>query len=152
DLARERERGLQATEDHLHAASFAATLRIGEPLVLVASSEAAPELEPPAAALERRLGHEADLLARWRAIRPATGAPWWVERLVLAADQFIVSRSTPQEPDGKSIIAGYHWFSDWGRDTMISLPGLTLVTGRPEIARSILRTFARFVDRGMLPN
>jgi len=52
----------------------------------------------------------------------------------------------------KTIIAGYHWFGDWGRDTMISLPGLTLVTGRYEIARDILLAFARSVDRGMLPN
>jgi predicted glycogen debranching enzyme len=51
-----------------------------------------------------------------------------------------------------SIIAGYHWFGDWGRDTMISLPGLCLATGRPDVARRILATFARFVDRGMLPN
>jgi predicted glycogen debranching enzyme len=49
-------------------------------------------------------------------------------------------------------MAGYHWFGDWGRDTMIALPGLTLTTGRPDAARSILTTFARFVDRGMLPN
>src|SRR5262249_20793120 len=51
-----------------------------------------------------------------------------------------------------SVIAGYPWFSDWGRDTMIALPGLTLATGRADMARNILRTFARFVDRGMLPN
>ncbi|TMA24942.1 MAG: glycogen debranching protein, partial [Deltaproteobacteria bacterium] len=53
---------------------------------------------------------------------------------------------------GRSVIAGYPWFSDWGRDTMISLPGLTLATGRPEVARAILSTFARHVDQGMLPN
>jgi predicted glycogen debranching enzyme len=76
----------------------------------------------------------------------------FLHHLVLAADQFIVSRPATAEAQGKSIIAGYPWFSDWGRDTMISLPGLTLATGRPEIARSILRTFARHVDRGMLPN
>ena len=67
--------------------------------------------------------------------------------LVLAADQFIVDRGA-----GKSIIAGYHWFSDWGRDTMISLPGLTLAVNRPEIARSILLEFAKHVSQGMLPN
>jgi predicted glycogen debranching enzyme len=76
----------------------------------------------------------------------------WINHLVLAADQFIVDRSVPEHPHGKTIIAGYHWFSDWGRDTMISLPGLTLATERPEIARSILRTFATYVDQGMLPN
>jgi len=53
---------------------------------------------------------------------------------------------------GRSVIAGYPWFGDWGRDTMIALPGLTLATGRAEEARDILRTFADFFDRGMLPN
>jgi predicted glycogen debranching enzyme len=67
--------------------------------------------------------------------------------LACAADQFIVARG-----DQKSVIAGYPWFGDWGRDTMISLPGLTLVTGRFEDARNILRAFARSIDRGMLPN
>jgi predicted glycogen debranching enzyme len=71
---------------------------------------------------------------------------------VLAADQFIVSRPVNDDPNGRSVIAGYHWFGDWGRDTMISLPGLTLATGRPQIGARILRTFARFLDRGMLPN
>jgi predicted glycogen debranching enzyme len=58
----------------------------------------------------------------------------------------------PDDPDGRTVIAGYHWFGDWGRDTMISLPGLTLVTGRHDVAARILRTCAHFVDQGMLPN
>jgi predicted glycogen debranching enzyme len=70
-----------------------------------------------------------------------------VRTLTLAADQFIVARN-----DHKTIIAGYHWFSDWGRDTMIALPGLTLVTGRFDAARDILLEFSLHVDRGMLPN
>jgi predicted glycogen debranching enzyme len=70
-----------------------------------------------------------------------------INALTRAADQFIVTRS-----NGKTVIAGYHWFADWGRDTMIALPGLTLTTGRTEIAKSILREFAHHVDRGMLPN
>ncbi|MER3404604.1 MAG: hypothetical protein C4289_05070, partial [Chloroflexota bacterium] len=53
---------------------------------------------------------------------------------------------------GRTILAGYHWFTDWGRDTMISLPGLCLCTRRFNDARAILATFARFVDHGMLPN
>jgi predicted glycogen debranching enzyme len=71
---------------------------------------------------------------------------------MLAASQFVVRRPRPGQPDGSTIIAGYPWFGDWGRDTMISLPGLTLTPGRHEIARRILRTFAQFVDQGMLPN
>jgi glycogen debranching enzyme len=64
-----------------------------------------------------------------------------------AADQFIVNRT-----GGKSVIAGYHWFGDWGRDTMIALPGLTLAAGKPEVARDILAAFALAVSEGMLPN
>jgi len=70
----------------------------------------------------------------------------------LAASQFVVARPTQADPDGRSIIAGYHWFGDWGRDTMIALPGLTLATGRPEIAKQILLAFAPYVSQGMLPN
>jgi predicted glycogen debranching enzyme len=64
-----------------------------------------------------------------------------------AADQFIVSRQ-----EGETVIAGYHWFADWGRDTMIALPGLTLVNGQWHIAKNILAEFAKHVDQGMLPN
>jgi len=70
-----------------------------------------------------------------------------VRTLVAAADHYIVARG-----EQKTVIAGYHWFSDWGRDTMIALPGLTLVTGRADVAHSILLAFARAVDQGMLPN
>jgi predicted glycogen debranching enzyme len=68
--------------------------------------------------------------------------------LTLAADQFIVARDT----NFKTVIAGYPWFTDWGRDTMIALPGLTLTTRRFDDAKKILRAFARSVDQGMLPN
>jgi predicted glycogen debranching enzyme len=67
--------------------------------------------------------------------------------LTAAADQFIVARDR-----GKTVIAGYHWFSDWGRDTMIALPGLMLATNQHSVAKSVLLEFARHVDRGMLPN
>ncbi len=71
-----------------------------------------------------------------------------IQQLVLAADQFIVKRGE----DGKTIIAGYHWFTDWGRDTMISLPGLCLSTGRYADAKKILSAFSKMVSLGMLPN
>ncbi len=70
-----------------------------------------------------------------------------VRQLAIAADQFIVARGTQ-----KTVIAGYHWFSDWGRDTMIALNGLTLATRRPEIALSILTEFSKHISAGMLPN
>ena len=68
--------------------------------------------------------------------------------LLLAADKFIVKRGN----ELKTIIAGYPWFSDWGRDTMISLPGLCLATGRFDDAKKIIKTFSQYVSEGMLPN
>ena len=73
----------------------------------------------------------------------------WLKWLVLAADSFIVNRESTKT---KSVIAGYHWFEDWGRDSLISLPGLTLVTGRFDDARQILLTFKRYCDKGVVPN
>jgi len=90
---------------------------------------------------------QAEINRRQAALATYPDANETVRALVAAADQYIVARG-----DQKTVIAGYHWFGDWGRDTMIALPGLTLVTGRYEAAKSILLAFARFVDRGMLPN
>jgi predicted glycogen debranching enzyme len=119
--------------------------------MLIASAEA--DVPDSSAAWQRRSAHETALLDRWRATRPdSDAAPPWIRHLVLACDQFVVRRPTPDDPEGASVIAGYHWFGDWGRDTMVAVPGLALETGRPAIARTILTTFARFVDRGMLPN
>src|SRR5262249_4539245 len=80
--------------------------------------------------------------------------PEWIRRLTVAANQFIVSRHGDNacESAGRTVIAGYPWFSDWGRDTMIALPGLAIATGRFEDAAEILRTFARYTSQGMLPN
>ncbi len=81
--------------------------------------------------------------------------------LVLAADQFIITpkgrlqdatRAAAMGNEVRTVIAGYHWFTDWGRDTMISLEGLTLMTGRPREASFILRTFAHYVRDGLIPN
>ena len=78
--------------------------------------------------------------------------------LVRAADQFIVRRDLPvisgddPTPSTPTVVAGYHWFGDWGRDTMIALPGLLLATERPDEAADVLRAFARLIRRGLLPN
>ncbi len=149
ELAAEKERGLDDLDDNLHAATFQVTLQPGDTLTFVASTEKNPDLNGTAM-LELRRNYEQKILSNWQPTPIDT--PEWVNHLVLAADQFIVNRPMPDNPDGKTIIAGYHWFADWGRDTMISLPGLTLTTGRKEIARSIVRTFAKYVSRGMLPN
>ena len=82
-------------------------------------------------------------------------------QLILAADQFVIlptgraedaARVHAAGDEARTIIAGYHWFTDWGRDTMISLEGLTLLTGRAVEAGYILRTFARYVRHGLIPN
>ncbi len=152
-LSLARYRGLDDHEDHLHAGTFRATLHAGESVTVALSTEAAPELDGDAGCKVRQ-AHESELVEQWCAANEqvAEKAPVWVRQLVLAADQFIVRRPLAENPEALSVIAGYHWFGDWGRDTMIALPGLALATGRPEVARNILRTFARFVDRGMLPN
>ena len=160
-LHQERDRGLDCCEDHLQLATFRTELQPEESLTIVASTEESVNLDI-LQGLKEQQKYRQDLIQRChhqetkyqdrQRYRLSTNAPAWIEQLVLAADQFIVSRPLPDVPDGKTIIAGYPWFSDWGRDTMIALPGLTLCTGRPEIARTILQTFARYVDRGMLPN
>ncbi len=140
-------RGLSTHEDLFSPGSFSAQLEPGDTLTFIVTlhENAAPS---GAAALQAERARQARLVQRARLAEQ----PAWIEQLVLSADQFIVDRPSDEVPEGKSIIAGYHWFGDWGRDTMISLPGLTLSTRRPQVAATILRTFARYVDRGMLPN
>ncbi len=152
-LAEETERGLNDREDRLFAALFRARLEVGSSVTLVASTVEAASLDGETARAERA-NHEVKLFHEWQAKNEALAeeAPSWLWQLILAADQFIVKRSLPDEPGGRSIIAGYHWFGDWGRDTMIALPGLTLATGRAGVARQILLAFSRYVDGGMLPN
>jgi len=152
-LPMETERGLEDREDHLFAALFRAKLNPGQSFTIVATTEATAPLDALASRTQRA-NHEAALLKAWQAQneKSAANAPGWLRQLVLAPDQFIVKRSLPEEPDGRSVIAGYHWFGDWGRDTMIALPGLALATGRSEVASQILLAFARYVDAGMLPN
>jgi predicted glycogen debranching enzyme len=147
-LSLEHDRGMDSYDDNLHAGTFQIILQPGESVTLVASTEAEPTLDG-AAALSAQQQHEQRIVER--ANLPLS-TPLAVRHLVLTANQFLVQRPATSTRDGLSIIAGYHWFADWGRDTMISLPGLTLATGQTEAAARILRTFARFVDDGMLPN
>jgi len=152
DLAAERARGLSDRADHFFAGEFRATLAPGGSLTIVASMEAAPPLDGEAA-LAARQGEAYALLDAASAANSELGEPPpAAQQFVLAADQFVVARPIDGDEDAKTILAGYPWFSDWGRDTMIALPGLCLATGRASVARDILRTFARFVSQGMLPN
>lgn len=153
DLSMERYRGIDPYDDHLHAATFNIQLAAEESITIAATTES-PETIQLRGAIARRQQHEQRLLAIWHTHRNASAqpVPAWIEQLALAVDQFIVSRTVKGEPQGKTVIAGYPWFGDWGRDTMIALPGLAIATGRTDIARPILRTFAKYIDQGMLPN
>jgi predicted glycogen debranching enzyme len=156
-LTAEQERGLDDHEDRLCAAQFHCQLRTGESVTLILTTEQNASLDGEEARTAQS-NHEVKLFQTWQAEHARSCGlssdeePSWLWQLVLAADQFIVERVLPDQADGRSILAGYHWFNDWGRDTMISLPGLTLATGRPEIARRILLSLTRYVDAGMLPN
>jgi predicted glycogen debranching enzyme len=152
DLPVEAERGLDSTDSHLCVGEITMPLIPGQWCGIVASLEPEPSTDV-AAALLRRLDHDRAAVARAMTSSPAMRqSPPWITRLALAADAFVFSRRLPSGSDGESVIAGYPWFGDWGRDTMISLPGLTLATGRSGTARRILKTFAGFVSQGMLPN
>ena len=156
-LPAERERGLDDTEDRFFAGIFHAHLEIGQSFTLVFSTDPDTSLDGDQARSSQS-NYELALFHSWQkhhaanSSSPPDDEPGWLWQLVLAADQFVVRRQLPGFVRGRGIIAGYHWFGDWGRDTMIALPGITLATGRPEIARQILQSYALFVDAGMLPN
>jgi predicted glycogen debranching enzyme len=153
----ERSRGYEHTEVQHSPGCFECALRPGERLALGITTEGWTYLErDPAEVFERELERQRRLIAR-APEEARTGVP---ARLVLAADQFIIDPPRPADDawarsmglDARSVIAGYHWFTDWGRDTMISLDGLTLCTGRYREAAAILRTFQRYVRDGLIPN
>lgn len=135
----EQSRGLDYQEDLYSHGKFSLKLKTGDKVGIIVSAE-----DP--------IGKNALALFEGEAARrkALTGILLWHEplaRLVLAADQLIVKRR-----QYSTIIAGYHWFADWGRDAMISLPGLCLSTGRFEDAKQILRQFSESLSDGMLPN
>ncbi|MEM7758885.1 MAG: amylo-alpha-1,6-glucosidase [Cyanobacteria bacterium P01_A01_bin.40] len=156
-LAVEQYRGLDDIEDHLHAVTGKVTLQPGDIIDIVASTESTPQFNSQTS-LEQKRDRESKLLNLWYESNSLTSSgnsnhpQTWIDQLVLAADQFVVDRPLEDNPEGKTVIAGYPWFTDWGRDTMISLPGLTIATGRFDIAQTILRTFAKYLNQGMLPN
>src|SRR5580698_2545612 len=137
---REQERGLDALEDLYSPFLLAFDLARDSSATMIAST--VPHNVSEAADLK-----DGEIRRRARIARATPVEDPFATLLTTAADQFIVARG-----EQKSVIAGYPWFGDWGRDTMISLPGLALVTGRYDDARNILRAFARSIDRGMLPN
>ena len=143
---REEERGLDFTEDLYCPGRYDGILAPGRSVTFVATVEAAVPQDADlslAAEIKRKQTLLQDAAAGTESAEP-------LQALIWAADQFIVEQSARVARG--TIIAGYHWFTDWGRDTMISLPGLCLATKRYGAARSILDCFAAAVRNGLLPN
>jgi len=136
----EKYRGLDFEEDLFNHGTFTIELKEGDSLGIIISTE-------------NPQNKNAHVLFRQEALRRQTlmnnvGDNQTLQQLILASDQFIVKR----DGDLKTVIAGYHWFTDWSRDTMISLPGLCLSTQRYDDAKKIIAAFAKSVSMGMLPN
>lgn len=155
----EEKRGYESTENLLSPGFFLSPLHLHETMAFVASIE-------PWHVLKAMSAEEAWIAERQRQKsllrigRPLSYSKV-ISQLILAADQFIITpisreadivRLKASGEDARSIIAGYPWFTDWGRDTMISLEGLTLTTGRYDVAHAILRTFAHYIRDGLVPN
>jgi predicted glycogen debranching enzyme len=140
EYAIELERGFDFREDLFQPFSLKFDLSNREKVSVIASTEVR-------ASANAEIYRQFELERRSNLVKKAGYEDDFLQHLVLVADDFIVSRG-----EEKSIIAGYHWFSDWGRDTMIALPGLTLSTNNPDIAKSILLEFSKHISQGMLPN
>jgi predicted glycogen debranching enzyme len=140
--ALEKDRGYDFEGPLVTPCELRAGLAAGEELTLILSVEAFDR------ALDAKALHEAEVARRKELCKDSNGLK---AELMLAADAFVV-RKVSGAPEDRTVIAGYHWFTDWGRDTMISLEGLCLSTGRHETAARILRTFASYERDGLIPN
>ena len=154
----EESRGYQSIGSLWSPGYFRADLLPEEPVTLVASTEPWETVHalPPVEARDAEKDRRRNLLSIAK-----LGPTGFAAELVLAADQFIITPAGRAEEAARAraagehvrtVIAGYHWFTDWGRDTMISLEGLTLTTGRYREAGYILRTFGHYVRDGLIPN
>jgi len=154
----ERERGYHDVEEQFSPGVFSVDVAPGTSVAFVASLESWETLEFGADPIIEAERHRIEGLLARADPRARQGA---AAQLVLAADQFIVFPVSRKEEqvlahaaghELRTVIAGYHWFTDWGRDTMIALEGLTMCTGRHEDAKAILLTFSRYVRNGLIPN
>jgi 4-alpha-glucanotransferase len=148
DLRQEHARGLDHRDAHLCVGETELGLYADEAVGLVVSLDydASPYLSE---ALRRHQARDVALLRRAEVSMPDyIEAPPWMQQLLLAADSFVIAPS----PGTQAVIAGYPWFGAWGRDALIALPGLTLATGRLDVARRLLETQAGYLRDGLLPN
>jgi len=155
----EKSRGYDWTGSLWSPGYFHVDLSQGDSATIVASTESWEVIQ----ALKPTEAHAAEHERRRRLLERPDFATKdeTVAELTLAADQFVITpagrvedatRARAAGDEVRTVIAGYHWFTDWGRDTMISLEGLTLTTGRHIQARYVLRTFAHYIHEGLIPN
>jgi predicted glycogen debranching enzyme len=153
----EADRGYASMGQLWTPGSYRVDLGSGQTATLVASTEEWDTIIEPAAALESSLQRRRRLVN----LAPPAAQDGCAAELVIAADQFIITpvgrkqdaaRARAEGEEVRTVIAGYHWFTDWGRDTMISLEGLALATGRHAEAGWILRTFGHYIRNGLIPN
>jgi predicted glycogen debranching enzyme len=147
---RERERGLDCVEDLYTPGLFVTDLQPGASYTVVASTEDWPRFSGDTEqAAARRRDRQRSV---WATSSIGSDAVE-VRDLVVAADQFVVRSG--DDPDGGppgGIVAGYHWFGEWGRDALIALPGIMLANGRYAEAKRAIRHYAGLVDHGQIPN
>ena len=139
-------RGQDGFEDLYTPGAFVCELEDGQTCQLGAGLDEPIAIDIPTT-LQRRRERLAELAA---SVGP--GADETTRRLAVATDAFVVNRRFGAAPASRTILAGYHWFADWGRDAMVALPGLLLATGRFDQARSVFRTFTERISEGMVPN
>lgn len=151
-LDTETRRGYDDVDDHLLLAEVTAKLGAGDVLrIEIAAGESSGVDFRKRDPFAEEAARQQAIIARAESSLGQEDVPPLFNILASAADRFIVERPLA-EGTGASIIAGYPWFADWGRDTMISIPGVCLATGRADLAREILHTFSQYVDGGMIPN
>ncbi len=141
-LARDKYRGQQHAEDFYRIGYYTSTLQPGEKVSIIFSTE------------ENKVSQDATtiqttFLNHIESVTNKKTKDTFYNDLLVAGDQFVVKRAST---NSYTILAGYHWFTDWGRDTMIAMRGLTIATGKQKASKSILSTFFKYIDKGMLPN
>ena len=155
----EQQRGYASIGDTWSPGYFKLDLSAGERATFIASTHGAADLD--ALATDESMNAEISRRTRLLSAAGDVSSQGLCAELVLGADQFVIepatrtaesTRARAAGEEARSVIAGYHWFTDWGRDTMISLEGLTLCTGRHSEARGILMTFAHHLRDGLIPN
>lgn len=141
-LYREAYRGTESSEDYYCIGFLTTSIKPGQSVSILFTTEQ-KMVEKKAMPLLRKV-IKAHQSKKVRGIRDR-----FYYDLLAAGDQFLVDRFSTRS---KTIIAGYHWFTDWGRDTMIAMRGITIATGNQVASKSILSTFFKYLDQGMLPN